>query len=249
MAEKTVVFKIKRQDNPTSKPYFQNFRITLPESANINIVLMTIRENPITVDGMKVSPICWEMSCLEEVCGICTMLINKKPRQACSTLLKDLPSVTTLEPLTKFPVVRDLVVDRGKMFEALKKVKVWIDIEGTYFMGKELNISPKIQEEAYIFSRCITCGCCLEVCPQYNDITQFVGASTIGQVYLMNLHPIGKNQAHSRLEALLGAGGIGECGNAQNCVKVCPKNIPLTYAIANVNAQTNKHLLSKILNI
>lgn len=246
MADKTVIFKIKRQDNPTAKPYFHTFKVTLNDTANINIVLMTIRENPVTIDGLKVSPVCWEMSCLEEVCGTCTMLINKKPRQACSTLLKDLPDVTTLEPLTKFPVVRDLIVDRSKMFEALKKVKAWINIEGTYSMGTGLNIPQKIQEEAYIFSKCMTCGCCLEVCPQYNDNTQFVGAAAIGQVYLMNLHPVGKNHLTNRLDPLLEAGGIGECGNAQNCVKVCPKNIPLTSAIAKVNAQVNKHLLEKI---
>ncbi|MFN7181114.1 MAG: succinate dehydrogenase iron-sulfur subunit [Planctomycetota bacterium] len=247
MSEKTVIFKIKRQDNPTSRPYYNTFKITLEETANINIVLMTIRENPVTIEGMKVPPVSWEFSCMEEVCGACTLLINKKPRQGCSTLLKDLPPVTTLEPLTKFPVIRDLIVDRSKMFDALKKVKAWVNIEGTYSMGAGLNIPPKIQEEAYIYSRCMTCGCCLEVCPQYNEKSRFMGAAAIGQVHLMNLHPVGKNHAGERLEMLLEEGGIGECGNAQNCVKVCPKEIPLTSAIAKVNAQVNKYLLSKIL--
>ena len=34
-----------------------------------------------------------------------------------------------------FPVVRDLIVDRSRMFEALKRVKAWIPIDGTYDLG------------------------------------------------------------------------------------------------------------------
>lgn len=249
MAERTVIFKIKRQDNPTSKPYWNSFKITLPETANVITVLLMIKENPVTIEGLKVSPVSWESNCLEEVCGACTMLINKIPRQACATLLQHLPDTVTLEPLTKFPVIRDLVVDRNRMFEALKQVKAWINIDGTYYMGTGPTMSQAEQEEAYVFSRCMTCGCCLEVCPQYNNSTKFIGASAIGQVLLMNYHPTGKKNAHERLESLLYEGGIGECGNAQNCVKVCPKKIPLTEAIAKVNAQVNKYLLSKIFKV
>lgn len=249
MPDKTVIFKIKRQDNPTAKQYWNSFKITLPDTANVITALLNIRENPITIDGLKVLPVAWESNCLEEVCGACTMLINRVPRQACSTLLQYLPEVTTLEPLTKFPLIRDLVVDRNRMFDDLKKVKAWINIDGTYYMGTGPTMSQKEQEEAYVFSRCMTCGCCLEVCPQYNDFTKFVGASAIGQIVLMNYHPTGKKNDSERLDTLLAEGGIGDCGNAQNCVKVCPKQIPLTEAIAKINAQVNKHLLSKIFKV
>ncbi len=249
MPDRTVIFKIKRQDNPTARPYWNSFKITLPETANVITALLNIRENPITMEGLKVSPVFWESNCLEEVCGACTMLINKVPRQACSTLLQNLPEITTLEPLTKFPIIRDLAVDRNRMFEDLKKVRAWINIDGTYYMGTGPIMSQTEQEEAYIFSRCMTCGCCLDVCPQYNDSTKFVGAFAIGQVMLMNYHPTGKKNASERLETLLNEGGIGDCGNAQNCVKACPKHIPLTEAIAKINAQVNKHLLAKIFKV
>lgn len=249
MVEKTVIFKIKRQDNPTAKAYWNSFKVTLPVSANVITVLLNIRENPVTVEGLKVTPVAWESNCLEEVCGACTMLINKVPRQACSTLLQHLPEVVTLEPLTKFPVIKDLIIDRNRMFESLKKVKAWISIDGTYYMGTGPMISQVEQEEAYVFSRCMTCGCCVEVCPQYNDFTKFIGAAAIGQVLLMNYHPTGNKNASERLESLLAEDGIGVCGNAQNCVKVCPKKIPLTEAIAKVNSQVNKYLLSKIFKV
>ncbi len=65
----------------------------------------------------------WEMSCLEEVCGACSMVINGKPRQACTALVDQLEQPITLEPMTTFPVVRDLAVDRSRMFDALRKLK------------------------------------------------------------------------------------------------------------------------------
>ncbi len=63
----------------------------------------------------------------------------------------------------------------------------------------------------------------MEVCPQFNEDTGFVGAATIAQVKLFNNHPTGKVLKEERLRALAGDGGIQECGFAQNCVEVCPK--------------------------
>jgi succinate dehydrogenase / fumarate reductase iron-sulfur subunit len=89
----------------------------------------------------------------------------------------------------------------------------------------------------YQFSRCMTCGCCLEACPQVSETSPFIGAAAIGQAYLFNMQPSGKRLAKERLEALMGPGGVADCGNAQNCVRVCPKEIPLTTAIADMGRQ------------
>ena len=75
----------------------------------------------------------------------------------------------------------------------------------------------------------------MEVCPQFNEDTNFVGAATIAQVKLFNEHPTGKVLKEERLRALAGDGGVQECGFAQNCVEVCPKGIPLTNAISDVS--------------
>src|SRR2546425_4734875 len=79
---------------------------------------------------------------LEEVCGSCAMLINGKARMACSALVDSLAQPIRLEPLTKFPVVRDLAVDRSVMFESLKRVKAWVPIDGTYNLGEGPRMSP-----------------------------------------------------------------------------------------------------------
>jgi len=153
----------------------------------------------------------------------------------------DLEKPIRLEPLTKFPLIRDLQVDRSSMFENLKRTKCWIPIDGTYDIGPGPRMSAEKQEVGYALSQCITCGNCLEICPKVNEHSNFVGAAIVSQVRLFNMHPTGAMHAGPRLEALMGPGGIEDCDNAQNCVKVCPKGIPLTESLAAVNGQVLLH--------
>ena len=120
------------------------------------------------------------------------MLINGKARMACSALIDKLEQPIRLEPFSKFPVVRDLATDRSVIFENLKAVKAWVPIDGSYDLGSGPRVSPEEQEAAYPLSRCISCCCCMEACPQFNEDTGFVGAATISQVRLFNTHPTGK---------------------------------------------------------
>ena len=73
----------------------------------------------------------------------------------------------------------------------------------------------------------------------------FMGAHAIAQVELFNSNPIGAMNAGERLDALMAEGGIQVCGNAQNCVKVCPKDIPLTTAIGRGGRAATLHVLKK----
>jgi succinate dehydrogenase / fumarate reductase iron-sulfur subunit len=246
--KKTVKLKIRRQDSGDKKDTRRWERFEVPWQPQMNVIsaLMEIQKNPVTSDGQKVAPVVWESVCLEEVCGSCTMVINGRVRQSCTALIDQIApdgQEITLEPMSKFPLVRDLLVDRARMFEDLKKVKAWIHLDGSHELGPGPRQSQSNQEEAYPLSRCMTCGCCLEACPQINDSSGFVGPAAINQVRLFNLHPSGKMHAKERLEALMGPDGIDGCGKAQNCVRVCPKEIPLVDSIADVARQTTKHLL------
>jgi succinate dehydrogenase / fumarate reductase, iron-sulfur subunit len=171
---------------------------------NVTSALMEIAANPVTRDGKQTTPVTYDSNCLEEICGSCAMLINGRARMACSTLLDHLDQPIKLEPLTKFPVVRDLAVDRSVLFENLKKVKAWVPVDGTYDLGPGPRVTMQEQEKAYPLSNCISCCCCMEACPQFTEDTGFVGAATISQVRLFNTHPTG--QALKR-ERLVGAHG------------------------------------------
>src|ERR1700736_6112891 len=174
---KSVIIKIKRQDTPDQKSRWEEFE--LPYTPNMNVIsaLMDIAANPVTRDGKKTTPITYDSNCLEEVCGSCAMLINGRARMACSALVDQLDQPIRLEPFSKFPVVRDLAVDRSVLFENLKALKAWVPIDGTYDLGAGPRLTMVDQEAAYPLSRCISCCCCMEACPQFNENTGCVGAA------------------------------------------------------------------------
>ena len=128
----TIRLKVKRQDQPDSQPYWEEFEIPYRPQHNVISLLMVLRENPVNIKGERVPPVAYEVGCMEEVCGACTMIINGKVRQACSALVDNLEQPIVLEPMTKYPVVRDLLVDRQRMFDALRMVRAWIDIDGVF---------------------------------------------------------------------------------------------------------------------
>jgi succinate dehydrogenase / fumarate reductase, iron-sulfur subunit len=249
--EITIEVTVTRQDTAESKPYEEVFRVPYKPRMNVISVLMEIQANPVNAAGKTVAPIAWDQACLEEVCGSCTVRVNGRVMQACSALIDNVTKLESgirhlkLEPMSKFPTVRDLVVDRSKMFENLKKIQGWIPIDGTYDLGPGPRLSQKEQQLAYDFARCMSCGCCLEACPQVNEKNNFIGPAAIGQVRLFNSHPTGALNKEERLEAISGPDGIASCGNAQNCVQVCPKEIPLTRAIAELHRDTTVYRIKK----
>src|SRR5437762_12167767 len=208
MAVKTVLLRIKRQENPSTTARSEEFALPWKRGMNVISAMMDIAANPVTRDGRATTPIAYDSNCLEEVCGSCAMLINGRARMACSALVEKLEQPIRIEPLSKFPVIRDLTVDRSVLFENLKRVKAWVPVDGTYDLGSGPRVFPQQQEEAYPLSRCISCCICMEVCPQFNEHTGFVGAATISQVRLFNTHPTGAALKRERLAALMGDGGI-----------------------------------------
>ena len=164
--------RIKRQDGPDAPSYWNEFDIQYRSSLNITSVLQEIAARPVTVSGEQVRPPVWEASCLEEVCGSCSFVINGFVQQGCAALIDDLlvkGNTITIEPMSKFPVVRDLHVDRSRMFNDLERIKAWVPVDSVQDLGPGPTESPEQQELRYELSRCMTCGCCLEACPPIHD--------------------------------------------------------------------------------
>ncbi|HKQ48640.1 MAG TPA: succinate dehydrogenase iron-sulfur subunit [Phycisphaerae bacterium] len=270
-----VVFRIARQDRPGGARYWQSFAVPHIPGMNVISALQSIAAHPVPIgEHESVPPVVWDCNCLEEVCGACTMVINGRVRQSCTALVDDIGRTGAgeieLEPMNKFPVIRDLFVDRRRMFRELKRVKAWIPVDGYHDAGPGPVQGPQDQEESYPLSQCMTCGCCMEACPQYTKIElerlpgesdaeltarqdaaydkAFIGPAVISQAVLFNSHPTGKLTQSERLEGLMGPGGITDCGNAQNCVKVCPKDIPLTRSIAKAGRDTSIYAIKRWLH-
>ena len=247
-ATRRVRLKIRRQDAP-DKPEtrrWELFEVDCHPGMTVIGALQQIQKNPVTAAGVEVAPVAWDCGCLEEACGSCTMLINGRVRQACSARLDEVAPkrrTVVLKPLSKFPLVRDLMVDRSRLFEAKKRIRAWLEIDGTQPCGPAPPQSQSNQQLRYALSRCISCGCCLEACPQYGEHSDFVGAAALNQVRLAATHPAGALQKSERIEAIRAPGGIIDCGKAQNCVEVCPTGIPLVDSIQQLGREATRRML------
>ena len=177
----------------------------MPYRPNMHVIscLQWIAAHPVTTHVRHVAPVVWDCNCLEEVCGAFTMVINGTMGQSCSALLDQLLTGTTgdqvtLEPMSKFPMVRDLFVDRRRMFNTLVKIGAWVPIDGTHPLGPGPIEIPGKQETRYALSKCMTCGCCLEACPQFTLDNDLIGTAAISQVSYFNAHPTGQDLKRGR---------------------------------------------------
>ena len=178
MEQEYFILNIRRQNDPHSSSYWEEFHIPYKPNMNVISSLMYIQKHPVNAEGKRVNPVVFECNCYEEVCGACTMVINGRPRQACSALIdkfidkEGIEKPIIIEPLSKFPTVRDLMVDRKKLFDGLKKAKTWIPVDGSFALGRGPRYDEKKRAYSYLLSRCMTCGCCAEACPNFGYFIQ-----------------------------------------------------------------------------
>lgn len=124
--------QIKRQEKQNTAPYIQHFLYEGDGKLTVADFLAELnRRDPLlTAEGLPASRITYESGCHEKKCGACAMLVNGLPQLACSVFLTcavQKNGSLTLAPLSKFPVIRDLKVDRATTFEILKKCRFgWI---------------------------------------------------------------------------------------------------------------------------
>lgn len=178
--------RIKRQENKEAKPFWQEFEIEAEGELSIAAVLneLNARQKLTDKSGKEAEPISWECGCMVKKCGACAMRINGLPELACSTFLQSLKGkVIVLEPLSKFPVVKDLIVDRSVVFENLKKINLWLE--------SDAYMTEYTHEIRYQSARCLMCGCCLEVCPNFDFGKDFAGAIAPVNAYRI-LHTMNK---------------------------------------------------------
>ena len=247
MINKNMVYlKVKRQDSPKDKPYWENFKVEYTNSDTLLSILQKIGNDPKTLEGKEISPIHHEYNCKEEICGCCTVRVNGKPVMSCSTLIITLPNSSKekpilVEPLEKFPVIRDLTVDRKKIFQALTNVKNWVETDD--YFEKPLKYSKDEQIEMYSYSKCINCGSCYDACPRTDKSSKaYLGPAAISQVVKMCIHPRGKEDKKSRINTIMGDDGISKCGKALVCETVCPKSVPLINSIGRANREAIKKI-------
>lgn len=238
-------FDILRMDRDRREPYHQFIPYeTEDERETVATALTAINADPnaVDADGRPVEKIIWECSCLQKKCGACAMRINGLPGLACDAKLKDLigadtrqksrtsaekkESVVTLEPLGKFPVIADLMVDRSIMYQNLEQIGVWL--------RDDANLTEERYELAYEGSRCLQCGCCLEVCPNFYAGGTFAG--TAGFVPTVRLISELSGKERREVKRAYRKHIYNGCGKSLACRNVCPAGLDIEDLLVNSNA-------------
>ncbi|MBX7149597.1 succinate dehydrogenase iron-sulfur subunit [bacterium] len=232
--------KIKRQDTPEADSYWEDFKISHKPGMSVISVLKSIEQKPLNARGEEVAPVVFSSSCHQEACGLCTMVINGRVQNACSVKVDELSQPISIEPLKKFKVERDLVVQKLSAIKPLKELKAWLAFDGTYDVGEAPIYGEEEASRSDTLSTCIRCMACLEVCPRFNERSAFVGAMAIASVSNLSQHPVGDFLKSARLEKLLDKGGLYDCDNVGNCQKACPKNIPLFDVIVELKKDASR---------
>lgn len=216
----TVKFEILRRKSASDKPYTETVIYDRGEDTTVAEALTYINAELLADD-----PIAWDCSCKQKKCGACAMRINGVPRLACDAWLREFPDgVIRLGPLKKFPVIRDLAVDRSVMFEALKELGSWLT-DGA---------GAGAADGAFDASRCLQCGCCLEVCPNFYAGGEFFGASAL--VPAARLISEASEADRARIAAAYKAHFYNGCGKSLACRDICPAGIDTERLLVNSNA-------------
>lgn len=185
---------------------------------------------PVTELLERLGGITYSCSCLQGLCGACAMIINSQPKLACQTFLKDELMITeynviTIEPLSKFPTVKDLKVDKSKLHDDLIESSQWLD--------SEAKINSKDIDFEYEMSLCLMCGCCVEACPNY-DGGEFVGTPIA--VSASKIIAQENDKTHLKtLKKKYDDKFFSHCVKSIVCEDVCPMGIETQRAISRMN--------------
>ena len=219
--------KILRQLSPVTEPYWEEFSCDAAEDTTIAGLLdhLNYNDDIYDISGRKTTRIGWECSCLQGMCGGCAMVVNDTPCLACETFLKDLNAdELTIRPLRKFPVIHDLVVDRSIIHQNLMQSDV--------FIGEYKPSSKKDHEHQYTAAKCLKCGLCLEVCPNYVNGASFYGALFANDCYLVASRNTAKGK---EIRQMYHEHFAKSCSKSLSCMDVCPMQIQTIASIAKMN--------------
>lgn len=236
-----ITLKIWRQKNKDTKGSFKTYPIDHVSSDMSFLEMLDVLNNELVTKGEE--PVAFDHDCREGICGTCSLYINGRPHGPLQTTTCQLHMRTfkdgetiTIEPwrAQAFPVIRDLVVDRGA-FDRIQQAGGYVSVNtGGVPDANVIPIPKKIADEAFDSAACIGCGACVAACKNASAML-FVSAK-VSQLAML---PQGKPERKERVErmvAQMDAEGFGACTNTGACEAECPKGISLTN-IARMNRE------------
>lgn len=232
----TITLEVFRyQPDQSEQSRFQSYTIPYREDWVVLDALNYIKDQ---VDGT----LSFRWSCRMGVCGSCGMMVNGEAKLTCAAFLKNYyPNPVRVEPLTNFPVIRDLIVNIDDFMHKMNEVKTWlVPKENLPKAGSgEYLQKPEQLAQFKQFSMCINCMLCYAACPVYGLEPKFIGPAAIALAHRYNLDSRDGAQ-QERANAIFSSEGIWECTFVGECSKVCPKHVDPAGAIQQEKVQATK---------
>ena len=225
MADRIELQVARYRPEQESEVTFDQYEVPCPKEW---VVLDGLNHVKDRIDGT----LAYRWSCRMGVCGSCGMMVNGEPKLTCATFLADYaPGPVRVEPLSNFPIIRDLIVDIGDFMRKLTTVKPWIVREEEKPLSAgEYRQTPEQLDDYKKYSMCINCMLCYSACPVYGLDPHFIGPAAVALAQRYNLDNRDEGAA-DRMAVLSEDDGIWGCTFVGECTKVCPKNVDPAGAI------------------
>lgn len=170
-------------------------------------------------------------SCAHGVCGSDAMRINGKNALACKTLVRDLGTKITVDPIMGLKVIKDLIVDMEPFFDNYKKVlPYFINNSPLPADGKERLQTPEQRERFDDTTKCILCACCTTSCPSFWASDDYLGPAALVTAHRF-IYDSRDEGAAERMHIISETNGVARCHTVFNCTMACPRDIQITKAI------------------
>ena len=237
-----LTLKVWRQPNAQAKGSFVDYTVDgISPDMSFLEMLDTLNEQLI---ARREEPVAFDHDCREGICGSCGVVVNGRPHgprdrtTACQLHMRSFQDgdTLTIEPwrAAAFPVVRDLVVDRGA-FDRIIAAGGFISVPtGAAQDANSLPVPKENADLAFDAASCIGCGACVAACP--NAAAMLFTAAKVSQLALL---PQGQPERTARalsMVAQMDKEGFGSCTNHFECMAACPKGISVDF-IARLNSE------------
>jgi succinate dehydrogenase / fumarate reductase iron-sulfur subunit len=235
-----IVLHVWRQKNASSQGKLVRYEVPNANPEMSFLEMLDVLNEDLILKGED--PVAFDHDCREGICGTCGMTINgiahggMRGTTVCQLHMRHFKDGDEiyLEPwrALAFPLIRDLVVDRGA-FDRIIAAGGYVSVPtGSAPDGNAILIPKENAELAMDGAACIGCGACVAACP--NAAAALFTSAKVAQLALL---PQGQPERYDRVRAMVaqaGAEGFGGCTNIGECEAVCPKQIRLEF-IARMN--------------
>mgnify|MGYP000008119015 CR=1 FL=1 len=237
-----ITLKVWRQRGPQEKGAFQTYQLEGISVDSSFLEMLDILNEKLINEGQE--PVVFDHDCREGICGMCSLYVNGHPHgpdedvTTCQLHMRRFEdgATITIEPWRcgAFPVIKDLIVDRGA-YEKILQAGGYVSVNtGGVPDGNAIPIAKPAADEAMDAAACIGCGACAATCK--NSSAMLFVAAKVSQLALL---PQGKIEAARRAKAMVAKMdelGFGNCTNTGACEMECPKSISIAH-IARLNRE------------